>query len=118
MALVNKPLEEASQDLANDFIALREDISKLSNAIADLLRTQASTTTEHMLDAVDSAKQKLSDKTSDARLKLAGTAKDAQERFQGLGADLGATIERNPLTAIGLSVLAGVVIGFMSRSQK
>jgi ElaB/YqjD/DUF883 family membrane-anchored ribosome-binding protein len=118
MALVTKPLEEAGQDFANDLAALRDDVSKLGNAIAELLRAQASTTTGHMLGVVDSAKQKLNDKAADARLKLNDKAADAQDRLQSLSTELGSTIERHPLTAITISVLAGVVIGLMSRSQK
>ncbi len=104
---MTKPIEEATQDFAADLTALREDISKLTLSVAELVRSQANSTADSMFGAVDSARRKISD-----------TASDAQDRVTALGADLESTIERNPLTAIFVAIGAGILIGLLSRSRK
>jgi ElaB/YqjD/DUF883 family membrane-anchored ribosome-binding protein len=115
---VIKPLDEATQDFAADLAALRDDISKLTASVSELLRSQASVTTNTVLGSVDQARQKVTDTAADARQKLADTAADAQERVAGISADLEATIERNPLVAVLVAMFAGLLLGIMSRPRK
>lgn len=104
---MTKPIDEAAQDFASDLAALREDITKLTLSVTQLVRAQASTTADSMLGAVDSARKRISD-----------TATDAQDRVTALSTDLEATIERNPLTAILVAIGAGILIGLLSRTRK
>jgi len=103
---LSKPINEATQDITADLAALRDDISKLSNSVATLVRSQAAVTTDQMLGAVDTARQKLSD-----------TASGAQDRVNAFGSDLEATVERNPLAAIAVAMSAGILIGLMTRRK-
>jgi ElaB/YqjD/DUF883 family membrane-anchored ribosome-binding protein len=104
---MTKPIEEATQDFAADLTALREDITKLTMSVTELVRAQASTTADSMLGVVDNARRKISD-----------TASDAQDRMTAMSSDLESTIERNPLVAIFVAIGAGILIGLLSRSRK
>jgi ElaB/YqjD/DUF883 family membrane-anchored ribosome-binding protein len=104
---MTKPIEEATQDFTADLAALRDDITKLTQSVTDLVRAQATTTADSMLGAVDSARRKISD-----------TATDAQDRVSAISSDLESTIERNPLTAIFVAIGAGILIGLLSRTRK
>jgi ElaB/YqjD/DUF883 family membrane-anchored ribosome-binding protein len=104
---MTKPIEEATQDFAADLSALREDITKLTLSVTELVRAQASTTADSMFGAVDNARKKITDKAS-----------DAQDRVSEISADIESTIERNPLTAIFVAIGAGILIGLLSRSRK
>jgi ElaB/YqjD/DUF883 family membrane-anchored ribosome-binding protein len=104
---MTKPVEQATQDFAADLSALREDISKLTLSVTELMRSQAASTTDSVFGAVDSARRKISD-----------TASDAQDRVSAMSSELERTIERNPLTAIFVAIGAGILIGLLSRSRK
>ena len=84
-----KPVEEATEDFTADLAALRDDVAKLSSSVSDFIRSQTAATTKTVADAVDNARQKISD-----------TASKAQDRVAGASTDLEATIERNPLVAV------------------
>lgn len=102
-----KPVKEASQDFAADFAALRDDMAKLTMSVSELVREQASTATNTVMDAVDDTRQKLSDR-----------AAEAQDRLRGAGLDIEATIERNPLVAVLTALSVGLLIGMMSGTRK
>jgi ElaB/YqjD/DUF883 family membrane-anchored ribosome-binding protein len=104
---MTKPIEEATQDFTADLAALREDITKLTLSVTELVRAQATTTADSMLGAVDHARKKISD-----------TASDAQDRVSAISSDFESTIERNPLTAILVAIGAGILIGLLSRPRK
>jgi ElaB/YqjD/DUF883 family membrane-anchored ribosome-binding protein len=84
-----KPVEETSQDFTADLAAMRDDVAKLSSSVSEFIRTQTAETTNTVVDAVDNARQKISD-----------TASKAQDRVARTGTDLETTIERNPLVAV------------------
>lgn len=102
-----KPVEDASQDFSADLAALRDDVAKLSSSISEFVRSQSASTANTVLDAVDNARQKISD-----------TASKAQDRVAGASSDLEATIERNPLVAVLIAMVAGILVGMLSRSRK
>ncbi len=64
---MTKPIEEATQDFAADLAALREDITKLTLSVTELVRSQATATADSMLGAVHDARRKISDTASDAQ---------------------------------------------------
>jgi ElaB/YqjD/DUF883 family membrane-anchored ribosome-binding protein len=102
-----KHVKEASQDFAADLVALRDEITKLTASVSELARAQVSTTTSTAFDAVDGARQGFSD-----------SAAEAQTRPRGVGSDIEATIERNPLVAVLTALSAGLLIGMMSSTRK
>ena len=102
-----KAIKETSQDFAADFASLRDDITKLTASVSELVCAQGSATTSTVLDVVDGARQKLSD-----------SAAEAQNRLRGAGSDIEALIERNPLVAVLAALSAGLLIGMMSGARK
>jgi ElaB/YqjD/DUF883 family membrane-anchored ribosome-binding protein len=103
----NKPVEEAPQDFAADLAALRDDFTKLTSSVSEIIRTHTAATTNTVFDAVDNARQKISD-----------TASKTQDRVAGASTDLETTIERNPLAAVLIAMVAGILIGLLSRGRK
>jgi ElaB/YqjD/DUF883 family membrane-anchored ribosome-binding protein len=117
-----KSVQEAAQDVASDLTALRhdgkkeftadlaalrDDVTKLTSSVSEFIRTQTAATTDTVFDAVDNARQKISD-----------TASKAQDRVAGASTDLETTIERNPLVAVLIAMVAGIVVGLLSRGRK
>lgn len=101
------PREDVSQDIAADLASLRDDIAKLTASVSELVRAEATATTNTVLGAVNDARQKFSERAS-----------EAQDRLSGAGSDVEATIKRNPLMAVLVAMAAGVLIGLLSRPHK
>jgi ElaB/YqjD/DUF883 family membrane-anchored ribosome-binding protein len=99
--------DEAVADLTSDLAALRDDISKLSTSVLELVQQQAQTAKSQVLGAVDGARQKFADQSADAR-----------DRLGDLTSDLETTIERNPYTAIVAGALAGFLLGILVRPSR
>ncbi len=99
--------EKASADLTGDLAALRDDISKLSASVLELVQHQATTAKSQVLGAVDDARQKFADQSADAK-----------DRLGALTSDLETTIERNPFTAIFAGAIAGFLIGILVRPTR
>ncbi|MGH6811855.1 MAG: DUF883 family protein [Methylocella sp.] len=95
------------EEFAVDLAALRDDIAKLASTVSELIRSQTAATTNTVADAVGNARQKISD-----------TAGKAQDRVAGTSADLGKTIEQNPLMAVLVALMAGIFVGMLSRTGK
>ena len=93
------------EDFAADFAALRDDVTKLASSVSELIRTHTAATTNIVFDAVDNARQKVSD-----------TASKAQDRVAGASRDLETTIEHNPLAAVLIAMVAGLFIGIFGGS--
>jgi ElaB/YqjD/DUF883 family membrane-anchored ribosome-binding protein len=101
-----KSLEDVSQDFAADLAALRDDVTKLSTSVSEFIRTQTATTANTVVGAVDNARQKISE-----------TAGKAQDRVAEARSDLETTIERNPLAAVLIAMVAGIAVGLLSRAR-
>jgi ElaB/YqjD/DUF883 family membrane-anchored ribosome-binding protein len=99
--------DRAAADLTADLAALRDDISKLSASVLELVQQQASTAKSQVLGAVDSARHKFADQSADAK-----------DRLGALTSDLETTIERNPFTAIFAGAIAGFLIGILVRPNR
>ena len=93
------------EDFAADFAALRDDVTKLTASVSEFIRTHTAATTNSVFDAVDSARQRVSD-----------TAGKTQDRVAGASRDLETTIERNPLAAVLIAMVAGLFIGVFGGS--
>jgi hypothetical protein len=73
-------------------------MSLLTTSVTDLVRSQASTTTGTVMEAVKGAGQKY--------------------RLRGMGSDIEATIERNPLAAVLTALFAGLIIGMVTGARR
>jgi ElaB/YqjD/DUF883 family membrane-anchored ribosome-binding protein len=102
-----KAVAEAFQDFAADLAPLRDDVTKVSSSVSEFIRAQTAATTNTVFDAVDNARQKISD-----------TAGKAQDRVAGASTDLETTIERNPLAAVLIAMGAGILVGLLSHGRK
>ena len=102
-----KPVEKASQDFTAELASLRDDVAKLNSSLSKFIRTRSTAQTDTVFDAVDNARQKISD-----------TASKTQDRVAGASTDLENTIERNPLAAVVIAMVAGILLGLLSRGRK
>ena len=98
---------DASGRLDTDLKALREDITKLAASVTDLVKGQASTASSTMMGVV-----------SDTRDRMTDHATDARDRVSAATADLESVVERNPLVAITIAMLAGLFMGIMARPRR
>lgn len=102
----NKTGDFAASDLSADLAALREDITRLSETMAGLVRSQANSASATVRGAM-----------GDARDQLSQAATQAQDSAFGAAADLERRIERNPLTAVLIAAGIGMALGMMSKSR-
>jgi ElaB/YqjD/DUF883 family membrane-anchored ribosome-binding protein len=102
-----KPIKESAQDFAADFARLRDDITRLTSTVSELATAQASAAKSKVSGTVDSAQQKFSE-----------GAAEVQNRLRGMGSDIEAAIERNPLVAVLTALGAGLLIGMMSGARR
>ncbi len=96
-------MTSTSQDPSADLQALRDDVAKLSASFADYVRTQTEGAANTVLGAVDSARGRITE-----------TATKAKDRVTDVSADIETTIERNPLAAVLIALVAGIFVGMLS----
>lgn len=113
-----KPIDEITQDFSRDIALLREDFATLTETVLALLQQKAGSASEQVSGMFDHAKDTLNARTADAKTRLSVTASEAQQKLTALSADAGALIERHPVSTIVISVMAGAVIGMMSRPRR
>jgi ElaB/YqjD/DUF883 family membrane-anchored ribosome-binding protein len=99
-------VSEVADTLSVGLNSLRNDISRLTDTVSDLVRKEAESARSRVMDAVDTAKTQLS-----------GSASAAQQRVQSASADLEASIERNPLAAVLIALGIGVALGLVTRPR-
>ena len=99
-------IEKFGRKLTDDYNALREDISKLSDTVTKLVAHQADVAGDRVSEAVGTAKAA-----------LAESAGKAQDRMKSMGSDIESSIERNPYSAVLIALGVGVVLGLMNRSR-
>jgi ElaB/YqjD/DUF883 family membrane-anchored ribosome-binding protein len=92
-------------DFAADFAALRDDITKLTSSVSEFIRNQTAAASNNVFEAADNTRQRISD-----------TASKAQDRVAGASKDLETTIERNPLMAVLIAMVAGMLVGILGGS--
>jgi ElaB/YqjD/DUF883 family membrane-anchored ribosome-binding protein len=87
--------------------SLRDDISRLTQTVSELVRKEAESARSRVMDAVETARTQVSD-----------SATAAQERVQTASADLESGIEKNPIASVFIALGIGVVLGLMARSSR
>jgi ElaB/YqjD/DUF883 family membrane-anchored ribosome-binding protein len=102
----NKSGDLSAIDLSEELAALRADLGRLSDTMAGLVRSQATTAGAAMRGAM-----------GDARDQLSQAASQAQDSAMGVAADLERRIEKNPLTAVLIAAGIGMALGMMNKSR-
>jgi ElaB/YqjD/DUF883 family membrane-anchored ribosome-binding protein len=102
-----KPVEKASQDFTAELASLRDDVAKLNSSLSKFIRTRSTAQPNTVFDAVDNAQQKISD-----------TAGKAQDPVARASTDLKTTIEHKPMVAALIAMVAGILVGLLSRGRK
>lgn len=100
-------LDDTSGRLEADLKTLREDLTKLTSSVSDLVKAQTASATSTVMGVVGDARDRITDHAADAR-----------ERVGAATADLEAVIERNPLIAIVAALIAGLFMGILSRPRR
>ena len=100
--------DQATTDLAEDLTALRDDISRLSASVLELVQQQAATTKSQVFDAVDGARQRFADQSAEAKDR-------ARRPDQRPGNRRSSAIR---FTAIFAGALAGFLIGILVRPTR
>ena len=86
-----------------DFSALRDEVAKLTQTVADLAQKHVSSGRDQVVGAMGAA--------SDS---LAQSAAVAQDKFAAVEGDVEARIKKNPWGAVAIAGLIGLLIGKMS----
>lgn len=86
-----------------DLSGIRDEISRLTQTVADLVQKQTSTARDQVMDAVGAAGDNVSH-----------SAAVAQDKLASLEVDMGARIQKNPWTAVAIAALVGLLVGKMS----
>lgn len=134
--MADRSFDKLARDLSSDFTALRDDVRQLTALVADLANEGVDRARGHGSDRFDRARDRVSgsmdqardrfsstmdgarDRLSSAADRLASQASGVTDRVRGAGAELEARVERNPLTAVMIAVVGGLLIGAMSRSRR
>ncbi len=103
---MTKITEATIEDTTAHLAALRQDIARLSESVSALLQNPAPGVAQHVSDAVEEAKAKIS-----------STAADMKSRVNVAGGEIEVSIERHPLTAMLISFGVGMALGVMTRAR-
>jgi uncharacterized protein YjbJ (UPF0337 family) len=96
-------IAHGAEAATGDLVGLREDISKLTQTINKLVQSGAASARGHLMDAVGTAGDNISQ-----------SASMAQEKLVSVEADVESRIKKNPWTAVAVAVTLGVLIGKLS----
>ena len=88
---------------ALDLSALRDEVSKLTQMVADLAQKRVSAGRDQVISAMGAAGDSLSQ-----------SAVIAQDKFAAVEGDVEARIKKNPWGAVAIAALIGLLIGKMS----
>ena len=86
-----------------DFSALRDEVCKLTQIVADLAQRRVSAGRDQVVGAMGAAGDSLSQ-----------SAAIAQDKFAAVEGDVEARIKKNPWGAVAIAALIGLLIGKMS----
>src|SRR5271165_2981382 len=86
-----------------DFSALREEVSKLTQMVADLAQRRVSAGRDQVVSAMGAAGDSLSQ-----------SAAIAQDKFAAVEGDVESRIKKNPWGAVAIAALIGLLIGKMA----
>jgi ElaB/YqjD/DUF883 family membrane-anchored ribosome-binding protein len=104
----------ASEDVSSDLKQLRDDFSRLSDSVADLVKAQTNSASGAIRDGVANIGGAIADKAQGLSSSAVQMTNSAQETMRSASHDIEASIERNPLTAVMIAAGIGMVLGMVS----
>jgi ElaB/YqjD/DUF883 family membrane-anchored ribosome-binding protein len=93
-------------DLSSDLAALRGDVSLLAQRVGELAQ-----------HGKNDARARVVEAASDAHAKINASAANAETRIRVAGADLVASIDRNPIMALAIAFGIGIGFGAFNRAR-
>lgn len=106
--------ESPAADVMQDFNQLRADMSRLSDTVAELVKTQTKAATSTLTDSLSQGGEKISAKISQLGDNARQASDQAQASVRSASHDLEATINHNPVTAVLLAAGVGLIFGILS----
>lgn len=106
-------MNEVSSDLA----ALRADVARLTETMASIAQNQVGSTSQALSDTMEKARAVLAEATESFTRTGRELADEATGRVRTMGTEVGAAIERHPLTSVMIAAAIGLVIGMLSRDR-
>jgi len=104
-----------TDDLARDLSKLRDDVARLSESVAQMLREQTDAATVKLRGAAGDALDTMSEAANSISRAGTGIASDTNARLETLGTELQQSIHKSPLTALMLAAGFGMLFGMMRR---
>lgn len=104
-------------DISSDLAALRSDIARLTDTMTTMAQNQAGTTSEALSEAMEKARVVLAEATDTLTRTGRDLASEATGKLRSMGTEMGASIERNPLTAVMIAAALGLMIGMLGRDR-
>ncbi|THD43529.1 MAG: DUF883 family protein [Bradyrhizobium sp.] len=101
----DKP-EASAAAVAADLTQLRDDVARMKDALAELVRGETKSAGAAIRNAV-----------GDARSQVSQAAGAAQDTALTAAADFERRIEKNPLTAVLIAAGIGLALGVMTKSR-
>jgi len=114
--LMRSRASDAADQASSYYGQARDRAQRRAYAARDRFASRASGVRDDLASRASDLRDDLADRASDARDRLSDHAADAQERLGALGSDIETKIERNPLTAVVVAAIAGLLMGMLSRS--
>ena len=99
---MTKNAEGAIADFAEEFAALRKDVTHLAEAISQLVHHPT---------------QVAGDAVADAKSKIGSAAEEAETQVRAASSEIETNIKRNPLTAVLIAFGIGVALGIITRPR-
>lgn len=113
------PQHASSTDaLAADLAALRADMARLTETMATLAHNQSGHASAAMSESMDKARVVLDEAIAALTQTGRDLADEASGRLRNMGTEVGASIEKNPLTAVMIAAAIGLVIGMLGRDRR
>jgi ElaB/YqjD/DUF883 family membrane-anchored ribosome-binding protein len=105
-------------DITSDLAALRADIARLAETMTTIAQNQAGTTSQALSETMEKARVVLSEATDSLSRTGRDIATEATGRIKTMGTEVGASIERNPMTAVLIAAALGLMIGMLGRDRR
>ena len=103
------------EDLSRDIGALRDDVTRLSDSVAALVKERAGEGAARVRDVATLATDTLNEVGGSFARAGSGIAADANVRLGILGTELRASIYKSPLACVALAAGFGMLFGALRR---
>ena len=117
MSFQDRQSDPGMDDITSDLAALRADIARLTDTMTTMAQNQAGTTSQALADTMEKARLVLADATDTLTRSGRDLANEATGRIKTMSTEMGASIERNPLTAVMIAAALGLMIGMLGRDR-